>query len=95
MSRAQIFTIIRGEKNGGVTYYTKGIHLCNIPLHDFTSIQLQILTIYRGNKFTHDLMPAFIQFQKIFRRRYKWIHNPRWILQRQLTGQPRGRLPWL
>jgi hypothetical protein len=95
MSRPQVFTIIRGEKNSGCAYYTKGIHLCNIPLHEFTHIQLQKITLYRGDQFIYDLLPAFIKFQQLYRRRYKWIHNPRWILQRQLTGQPRGRLPWM
>ena len=93
MSRVQTFTFIRGEKNSGVTYYTKGIHLCNIPFCDFIHVQLQIITLHKGLQFTHDLMPAFIKFQKLYRRRYKRIHNPRWFLQRQLTGQPRGRLP--
>jgi hypothetical protein len=95
MSRPQVFTIIRGEKNSGCAYYTKGIHLCNIPLHEFTRIQLQKITLYRGDQFIYDLLPAFVKFQQLYRRRYKWIHNPRWILQRQLTGQPRGRLPWM
>jgi len=95
MSRVQTFTFICGEKNGGMTYYTKGIHTCNIPFQEFTRVQLQILTLYKGVQFIYDLMPAFIRFQKLFRRRYKWIHNPRSFLYGQLTGQPRGRLPWV
>jgi hypothetical protein len=95
MSRPQVFTLIRGEKNSGSTYYTKGIHLCNIPFHEFSKVQLQLITLYGRAQFIYDLLPAFIKFQKIYRRRYKWIHNPRWILQGQLTGQPRDRLPWL
>lgn len=95
MSRLQVFTMICVEKNGGCAYYTKGIHLCNIPFNEFSRVTLQKISLYHGKMFSYDLLPAFIQFQKIYRRRYNYIHNPRCFLQRQLIGQSIGRLPWL
>jgi hypothetical protein len=91
---SQIFTIICCEKNSGLTYYTKGIHLWNIPFSEFRRVELQKITVYRRRQFIHNLLPAFIRFQKEYRKRYKRLHSVRLFLKRELTGQSGGRLPW-
>jgi hypothetical protein len=94
MSVPQIFRLIYGEKRNSSTYYTNGINLCNIPFDQFISIQLQKVTYYNRKQFVYNLLPSFVKFQKMFRARYKWIHNPRSILLRELTGQSVVRQSW-
>ena len=73
-------------------YYSTGLHITSIPFEEFTKIKLQKITIVRQQnrgasmQIVYDLFPAFQRFQRAWRRRLKWIRNPRHILVRDLYG---------
>ena len=67
------------------TYYSR-VKAYNIPFHTFEHIEIQKITIYRGNKFVYNLLPIFIKFQKMLKKRFLWFKNPKNLLQRELTG---------
>lgn len=68
------------------TYFTAGIYIPNIPFHEYSVIKLLKFTWIGQRYCTYNLMPALRLFQRAWRRRYKWLRNPRRLLARQLYG---------
>ncbi len=90
MSNVQTFLLIYGEHENKKSYYTNGIHICNIPFQLFQRIELQKITLHGHRKFTYNLFPALVKFQKKYRKWHRWINNPQTILARELTGRLTG-----
>jgi hypothetical protein len=68
------------------TYFTAGVSVHNIPFEEYNVIKLYKFT-WRGFKHSkYNLMPALRMFQRAWRRRLRWIRNPRRILARQIYG---------
>jgi hypothetical protein len=68
-------------------YYTRGIYLLNIHFDHVEHISLEKVTLLGRYKIIHNLYPAFIRFQKAWKRRYRWIHSRLYALRkRELTG---------
>ena len=68
------------------TYYSK-VNLTSIPFHTFESIELQKISIYGKNKFTCNLFPFFLKFQKMIKKRFRLFKNLKCLLERELTGR--------
>ena len=88
MSSVQTFYILHCSGNRRNCVYSKGIYIEHIPFELFQTIRLEKITLVNQKKFTHDCFPVFVQFQRAWRRRFKWIRNPRRILARELYGIP-------
>jgi hypothetical protein len=86
------FYMICCKQDHASCYYTNGVGCVNIPFKQAKYIKLQKITLYHGNKFIKNLLPAFILFQKQARKYIRWVLKQRTVkvfLQRQLTGPQR------
>ena len=88
MSSVQTFYIIQCSGNLRNCVYSKGIYIEHIPFELFQTIRLEKITLVNQKQFTHDCFPVFKRFQQAWRRRFKWIRNPRRILAREIYGIP-------
>ena len=88
MSSVQTFYMIHCIGTNRNCVYAKGIYIQSIPFATFQTIRLEKITLVNQKKFTHDCFPVFVQFQRAWRHRFKWIRNPRRILARELYGIP-------
>jgi hypothetical protein len=86
MDSVQTFYMIQCIGNRRKCVYSKGIYVTHIPFETFETVRLEKITLVNQKQFTHDCFPIFKQFQQAWRRRHKWIRNPRRILARELYG---------
>ena len=86
MSTPQVYRMIFCGAGERKTYFTAGIYLPNIPFRDYSVIKLLKFTWIGQRHCAYNLMPALRWFQRAWRRRFKWVRNPRRILARQLYG---------
>jgi hypothetical protein len=86
MSAARHFYMLFCGFGARETYFTAGVSVHNIPFEEYNVIKLYKFT-WRGFKhYKYNLTPAFHIFQLAWRRRHKWLRNPRRILARQIYG---------
>lgn len=82
----QSFYLINCKKNNSNCYFSKGIHIINIPFHTYKSISLQKITQINRNQIIHDLYPAFLRFLKAVKLYYKRCKSIKFILKREIHG---------
>ena len=94
MKITQIYNLLHCFEGRRECVYAKGIYVTNIPFARFTTIRFETITVLRDNHtqrqytIVRNYFPVFVQFQRAWRRRNKWIKNPRRILARELYGIP-------
>ena len=89
---ASTFYMICCKQDHASCYYTNGVGCIHIPFKNAKSVELQKITFYGNNKFTRNLFPFFLKFQKHIHRYIRWIIKQRSVkvfLQRQLIGVQR------
>ncbi len=81
--------LVVGSRNGacGSTYYAQGLSPLQIPFSGYDTIQIVRMGFEAGHENVKQLLPWFLKFQRAYKKRYKAIHNLRWIRQRELDGK--------
>jgi hypothetical protein len=86
MSTPQYYRMIFCGEGIRQTYFTAGVSITNIPFQEYSVIKLLKFTWIGKHHCRYNLMPGLRWFQRAWRRRYKWLRNPRRILARQIYG---------
>jgi hypothetical protein len=82
-----VYYIIHCKKSNSECYYSKGIHLTNIPFQNYMHISLQKITQYNKKQFIYNLYPIFCKFQKALKKYYRERKNIKNFLNRELCGK--------
>lgn len=82
----QTIYMINCRKNNSNCFFSKGIHIFNIPFNNYDNIYLQKITFYNNKQFIYNLFPAFYNFLKAIKIYFKICRNINLLLNRELNG---------